>query len=58
MSILCKIGLHKASKTNYVRVRIVKSRPCMTNHTYYKNYQMCERCGKRLHRVYFRKEKV
>lgn len=58
MSILCRLGFHKASKTDYVRVKVIKKRPCNKIHTYYKNYQVCERCGKRLNRVYFKRRKI
>lgn len=54
MNILCKLGFHKPSKTEYVRVRIIKKRPCKKVHTYHKNYQVCERCGKRLHTFSFK----
>lgn len=57
MNILCKLGFHKPSKTEYVRVRITKKRPLKKVHVYHKNYQVCERCGKRLYTFAFKEVK-
>lgn len=41
MNILCKLGLHKISKTKYITVHKQRGK-----HKYRRNYMVCDRCGK------------
>lgn len=53
--ILCRLGLHTPSKTEYIT--ITRRRSDHHGGKYATNYAACARCGKICYRVRFRKEK-
>ena len=57
MSILCKMGIHKPSKTKYITVTKYRRRSNRHGNKYHRNYQMCERCGKTLDTFAFKEKK-
>lgn len=54
MNILCKLGFHKPSKTDYIRVTKYRKRSVCHGNKYHRNYQVCERCGKMLNTFGFK----
>ena len=48
MSLLCKIGLHKRAKDDFVLVRFQRKGPLRGTHKWQRRYAVCERCGKQL----------
>lgn len=57
MNILCKLGFHKPSKTEYIQVTKYRKRSGCHGNKYHRNYQLCERCGKRLDKFAFKEVK-
>lgn len=54
MSILCKLGFHKPSIWYRTETKYRKRSGCHGN-KYTRHYRVCERCGKRLNIVSFKK---
>lgn len=52
--ILCRLGLHKPSKSEYVRVE--RRRSSRHSGKYATNYAVCVRCGRLCYRVRLRRE--